>query len=65
MMVHPESQRRVHEELDRVVGQDRLPMEADVDRFLTYLQAAWKEAMRWHSVTPIGASLLLSIRVLD
>ena len=43
----------MHDELDRVVGQDRLPTQTDFES-LVYLQAAWKEAMRWHSVTPIG-----------
>ncbi|XP_039771838.1 cytochrome P450 98A3-like [Panicum virgatum] len=38
------------EELDRVVGRDRLPTEGDR---LPYLQAVIKESMRMHPATPL------------
>jgi len=38
MVLFPETQRRAHEELDRVVGRDRLPTLDDCDK-LPYLQA--------------------------
>ncbi|KAF7972024.1 hypothetical protein HWV62_19237 [Athelia sp. TMB] len=47
MALHPAQQARVHAELDRVVGADRLPALADRGR-LPYLEAAINEAMRWH-----------------
>lgn len=37
-MAHPEAQRRAHEEIDRVVGSDRLPDYSDLDR-MPYVKA--------------------------
>ena len=53
MMVHPKVQLRVHEELDRVIGLERLPTYEDRTS-LAYIQAAWKEASRWHPIVPFG-----------
>lgn len=55
MMIHPKVQQRVHEELDRVIGRERLPTCED-RASLAYLQAAWKEALRWHPVLPFGTN---------
>jgi hypothetical protein len=38
MLAYPETQKRAQEELDRVVGRDRLPTYADYDS-LPYMQA--------------------------
>jgi len=55
IMLHPEVQQQIHEELDRVIGMERLPTFED-RRSLAYVQAAWKEAMRWHPILPFGTN---------
>lgn len=52
-MLHPEVQQRVHEELDHVIGSERPPTHEDC-ALLVYFQAAWKEALRWRPVLPLG-----------
>ncbi|KAI0322765.1 cytochrome P450 [Amylostereum chailletii] len=54
MTMYPEVQRKCQEELDRVVGNDRLPTFADRDS-LPYLSAMIKEVIRWGTSTPLGA----------
>jgi cytochrome P450 len=44
--MHPEAQAKAFEEIDRVIGQDRLPTLADLDN-LPYMEALWKETLRW------------------
>ena len=53
MLVNPEVQRRGQAEIDRVVGQDRLPDFTDRDS-LPYVECIMQEAMRWHPVLPLG-----------
>jgi len=53
MLLFPETQRKGQEEIDRVVGRDRLPTLADRDH-LPYLNAMVKETMRWHTAGPIA-----------
>ncbi|KAF2289788.1 hypothetical protein GH714_038628 [Hevea brasiliensis] len=48
---HPESMRRVKEELNRIVGPKRKVGESDIDE-LPYLQAVIKESMRLHTILP-------------
>jgi len=50
---HPEAQSRVQEELDEVVGKDRLPSWEDLDS-LPQIHAYVLETLRWRPVTPIG-----------
>ncbi|KAG9310417.1 cytochrome P450 [Chiua virens] len=50
---YPEAQRRVQEELDRVVGNDRLPNWEDFE-LLPQVHAFVLETLRWRPVTPIG-----------
>lgn len=38
MLLNPEAQRRAHEELDRVIGRDRVPTFDDLPK-LSYLRA--------------------------
>ena len=45
--------RKAQEELDEVVGPDRLPTFEDKDA-LVYVTATVIEALRWHLVTPLG-----------
>jgi fumagillin biosynthesis cytochrome P450 monooxygenase len=50
MVLFPEVQKKVQEELDRVVGQGRLP---DFRDLLAYLVATIRETMRWNPMTPM------------
>ena len=54
MLAYPDVQKKVQDELDRVVGRDRMPTFADRDD-LPYLNACVREALRWRSLTPMGA----------
>lgn len=53
MMLHPEVQRKAQEEIDRVVGTERLPGVADREK-LPYIDAIVKEVLRWNPVAPMG-----------
>ncbi|KAI0594821.1 cytochrome P450 [Biscogniauxia sp. FL1348] len=53
MMSHPEIQRKAQEEIDRVIGTDRLPAFSDRDN-LPYVEAVVKEAFRFHPIVPMG-----------
>ncbi|KAG1733732.1 cytochrome P450 [Suillus lakei] len=54
MTLYPEVQKKAQEELDSVIGSDRLP--SFVDRSsLPYLEALFTELLRWHSPAPITA----------
>ncbi|KAF8208101.1 cytochrome P450 [Mycena galopus ATCC 62051] len=53
-MLHaPHIQKIAQEELDRVVGTDRLPTYADQEA-LPYINAIVKESLRWELVIPLG-----------
>ncbi|ESK83213.1 cytochrome p450 [Moniliophthora roreri MCA 2997] len=53
MLVFPDVQRKVHEELDAVIGQTRIPTLADMEN-LPYMRAVVKEVLRWRPPAPIG-----------
>ncbi|OCH87846.1 cytochrome P450 [Obba rivulosa] len=53
MVAHPEVQHKAHEELDRVLGRDRMPTFADYEA-LPYIRAIVKESLRWRPVDPLG-----------
>jgi cytochrome P450 len=53
MLAHPEVQEKAQEELDRVVGRQRLPDFSDRER-LPYINAILKEILRWYPTTPLG-----------
>jgi len=53
MIAFPEVQRRAQDELDTVVGRDRLPTFADAPR-LPYACAVIKEVLRWRPAVPLG-----------
>ena len=53
MMMHPDIQRKAQAEIDKVIGDDRLPTLADQAN-LPYVDAIAKEVLRWAPVTPIG-----------
>jgi hypothetical protein len=45
--------RKAHEELDRVIGQDRMPTFADEPN-LPYVRAIIKEQQRWRCIAPMS-----------
>ncbi|EIW81682.1 PAH-inducible cytochrome P450 monooxygenase PC-PAH 3 [Coniophora puteana RWD-64-598 SS2] len=53
MVLHPHVQKRAQEEIERVVGADRLP-DFDDRPTLPYLEAVVRETMRWRPVVPLG-----------
>ncbi|KAL4879859.1 cytochrome P450 [Aspergillus karnatakaensis] len=53
MLKFPHVQQKAQEEIDRVVGTDRLPNFSDRDN-LPYINALIKESLRWWPVAPMG-----------
>lgn len=53
MAAYPELQKRAREELDAVVGPDRLPTYDDFNS-LPYIQAIFMECARWLPVLPLS-----------
>ena len=49
MLLFPDAQKRAQQELDRVIGRDRLPNIADHDS-LPYMAALVKELLRYTSI---------------
>lgn len=52
MILYPEAQKKAQEEINRVIGSGRLPDYADREK-LPYVEAFYREAMRWHPTTPL------------
>ncbi|KAF9047143.1 cytochrome P450 [Hymenopellis radicata] len=55
MITFPHIQAKCHEELDRVIGRDRMPKPSD-KRSLPYIQATLVEVLRWEFIGPIGVA---------
>ncbi|KAF9449667.1 cytochrome P450 [Macrolepiota fuliginosa MF-IS2] len=53
MLTCPDVQRRAQQELDSVVGSNRLPEFSDMPN-LPYLSAIIKEVLRWNPIAPMG-----------
>jgi cytochrome P450 len=53
MLLFPDVQRKAQQEIDSVVGTDRLPHFEDRDN-LPYIDALIQETLRWIPVTPMG-----------
>ena len=53
MALHPHVARKAQEELDRVVGNERLPELSDREN-LPYISALLKELLRWTCPLPFG-----------
>ena len=60
MTMHPEIQRKAQAEIDRVVGNDRLPTLADQPN-LPCVDALVKEVLRWGPVAPLGKPNILQV----
>ncbi|CEL03747.1 Putative Cytochrome P450 [Aspergillus calidoustus] len=54
MLLFPDVQRKAQEEIDRVIGPDRLPVMDDLQD-LQYIRACMKESLRWMPTTILGA----------
>lgn len=61
MVLHPEKQARAQQEIDSVIGVERLPRISDKDA-LPYTNALIKEVMRWHPIVPLGKCYLEPLR---
>ena len=53
MLLWPDKQKKAQEEIDRVVGNDRLPDFNDRDH-LPYTEALLKECVRLHTAVPLS-----------
>ncbi|PCH43261.1 cytochrome P450 [Wolfiporia cocos MD-104 SS10] len=53
MVLHPKVYKKAQDEIDRVVGNSRLPDLGDRDS-LPYIECVIKELFRWNSPTPLG-----------
>ena len=53
MAMHPDAQHKAQEEIDTVIGPDRLPHFNDREK-LPYINAIVEETLRWHSIVPTG-----------
>ncbi|EIW84461.1 cytochrome P450 [Coniophora puteana RWD-64-598 SS2] len=53
MVQNPSVQVRAQEEIESVLGPDRLPSFAD-RQSLPYVEAVYRETLRWHPVAPLG-----------
>jgi len=62
MLLFPEVQKKAQDEIDSVVGSGRLPTFADRP-YLPYVNAVVSEALRWHSVAPLGMMIVLNCRI--
>jgi hypothetical protein len=60
MTLHPGAQRRAQDEIDRVIGKDRLPTVED-KKFLPYTMAIIMELLRFAPVAPLGKELFCPI----
>ncbi|KAK4601170.1 hypothetical protein RGQ29_010649 [Quercus rubra] len=60
MVLHPDVQSKVHDELDRVVGRSRLLKESDIQS-MVYLPAVVKEVLRLHPPGPLLSWARLAI----
>ena len=59
MLHHPEVVKRAQEEIDRVVGTDRLPTYEDRVN-LPYLECIVKEIFRFNPAVPIGEWMFMA-----
>jgi len=53
LMLHPDAQKTAQQEIDAVVGQDRLPTFAD-RASLPFVDALYKESLRWSAPVPLS-----------
>ncbi|KAK1218060.1 hypothetical protein PQX77_019257 [Marasmius sp. AFHP31] len=56
LLAHPEIQEKCQQELDAVVGRQRMPKFSDLED-LPYIRATAREVLRWRTPAPIGEYL--------
>jgi cytochrome P450 len=61
MLMNPDAQAKAQEEIDRVIGTDRLPTFDDEEK-LPYVSALSREVFRWQQVAPFGIWLKITLR---
>jgi Cytochrome P450 len=61
MLLYPDVQKQAQDEIDSVIGRDRLPTFEDRPK-LPFVDAVCKEALRWHPLVPVGG-LLPALRI--
>ena len=54
MLLYPDIQRKAQDELDSVVGRERLPTFEDRPE-LPFVDAIYKEVLRWRPISPLGS----------
>lgn len=59
MVVHPEVQRKIQQQLDDTLGMQRLPTFADREK-LPFIDCVVWECLRWNPVLPLGLVHLVS-----
>jgi len=64
MSLFPDAQRQAHEEIDRVIGENRLPTLADRG-LLPYVSALLNEVYRWRPVVTLGLSSKSQLHIRD
>ena len=57
MAKYPHVQKRAQEEIDHVVGNERLPLLQDRQQ-LPFVDAIMSEVLRWKPAVPLGASCI-------
>jgi cytochrome P450 len=55
MAMYPDAQRKAQDEIDRVVGSNRLPS-FDDRTSLPYVEALYREVMRWAPPSPLNTA---------
>ncbi|KAJ3491621.1 hypothetical protein NLI96_g551 [Meripilus lineatus] len=53
MLLHPDVQKKAQQEIDRVLGEGKLPDFGDRES-LPYVECVLQESMRWHPALPLG-----------
>ena len=62
MVLHPHVFKKAQEEIDQLLGGERLPQYSDRPS-LPYVSAVFKEIVRWRPPTPLGSSHLLPAQI--
>lgn len=57
MVLYPDVQKQAQEEIDKIVGQHRMPNYDDLPS-LPYVMACWKESKRWRPALPLGIGVV-------
>jgi hypothetical protein len=62
MVLYPDAQKKAQEEIDKVIGPDRLPNFED-RHSLPFVEAFCREVYRWHPLIPLGMSFRVFLSV--